>query len=94
MIDQSEIALEIKEGTPTQVRWIHLMSHNVVTTSLLWEFPMCANIINRFLKMLNKKGKVVFQSPIDMTVSILSTSNIKMQNPVIQLFSVIHLCTQ
>lgn len=35
---------------------------------------MCANIVNRLLKMLNQKGKVMFQSPIDMTVGILSTS--------------------
>jgi len=68
------------------------MSHNVIKTSLLWEFPMCANIVNRLLKILNKKGKVMFQSPIDMTVGILSTSNITMQNPVIHFLFVNHCC--
>ena len=74
------------------------MSHNVVKTSLLWEFPMCAYIINRFVKMLNQKGKVMFRSPVDMTVGILSTSNIAMQNPLLIFClgrnSVVYLITQ
>ena len=32
---------------------------------------MCANIVNRLLKISNQKGKVMFQSPIDMIVGLL-----------------------
>ena len=65
----------------TQVRWIHLMSHNVIKTSLLWEFPVCANMIAHFLNDLNKKGKGIFKKITTKVSDVLMSNTWKCYNP-------------